>query len=150
MLRTLLLTSLLAAAPALAAAEGPRVGVTIGSAQGTTVGALVRLTDRFTSRSTLRLPSWGGAAGELDLTGDLLRDRAFVPYVGAGVELLLEEGTGALERTESRALVGVRHDPTAHVRLFGEAVWHRRIDGARWPEDSDVEIRLAAGVSVLF
>ena len=54
------------------------------------------------------------------------------------------------ERTESRAVVGLRHDPTAHVRLFGEAVWHRRLSGAARSEDAYVNVRLAAGVSVLF
>jgi hypothetical protein len=147
MRRTIMLLCLLAGAPALAAAGEPRLGLTLGTAGGTTVGALVLVTDRFASRSTLRVPAWGGAVGELDVTGDLLRDRAFVPYLGAGVEMLLEHGN---ERTESRALVGVRHAPTERVRLFGEAVWHRRLSGWTALDDANVNIRLGAGVSVLF
>jgi hypothetical protein len=150
MKRTMALTALLAGAWAeLAGAGEPRVGITFAAAQGTTVGAVVRITDRLTSRSAFRFPSWGGAVAEFDLTGDLLRSHAFVPYLGAGVELVAD-GTGGTERTESRALVGVRHDPTRHVRLFTEGVWHRHLGGATGPQDKDVEIRLAAGVAVLF
>lgn len=149
MKRTMALTALLAGACTLSMAGEPRVGVTLGAAQGTTVGAVVRVTDRLTSRSTVRLPSWGGAVAEFDLTGDLLRARTFVPYLGAGVELL-QDGTGHNERTESRAVLGVRHDPTSHVRLFGETVWHRRLGGATLPEDADVQLRLAAGLALMF
>ena len=149
MRRTTVLVCLLAGAPALAAAGEPRYGFTLATAQGTTVGAVVRVTERLTSRSSLRVPEWEDAVAELDLTGDLLRDRAFVPYLGVGVELHgnPEKQT---ERTESRAVVGLRHDPTAHVRLFGEAVWHRRLSGWTALDDANVNIRLGAGVSVLF
>jgi hypothetical protein len=149
MRRTSALVCLLAGSPALAAAgELPRIGLTLGTAQGTTIGAVVRVTDRLTSRSTLRISEWD-VTSEFDLTGDLLRDRSFVPYLGAGVELLADD-TGHTERTDARAVVGVRHDPTRHVRLFTEAVWNRRLSGAPVPPSTGVVIRLGAGVTVLF
>jgi Surface antigen len=150
MKRTMMLTALCTGAWAGSASAGePRLGLEIGTAQGTTVGALVRVTDRVSSRAALRFPSWGGVSSDLDVTFDVLRGRPFVPYLGAGVELVSQDD-GRTEQTESRALVGVRHHPTPHVRLFGEAVWHRPLGRQPVPLDEDIQIRLGVGVSVLF
>ena len=146
----IVVTALLAGVYARSAgAEEPRIGLTLGRSEGTAVGTVIRISDRLTSRTALRLPSWGGASAEFDLTYDALRGHVLVPYVGAGIALL-QDDFGGRGRKESRALVGVRHHATQHVRLFGDAVWYRRIDGPPGPFDEYVNIRLGAGVSVMF
>jgi hypothetical protein len=150
MKRTMVLTALCAGAWAGTVSAGePQLGLTLGTAEGTTVGAAVRVSDRLTSRTALRLPSWGGMSVEYDATFDVRHGADFVPYVGAGIEMVGDDGDGPT-RGASRVLFGVRHNATPRVRLFGETVWHRWFDVPRAPGEAAVELRLGAGVSVMF